>query len=481
VEHIADADPVRVFRRIAPAVAWWSLRVVEVRSERLSVRRGVPEPVALGRSRGAMVTLSEGGAPGWAATADLSPSGLRAASERARAWARLGARHGLDGVVPPPGPARHGRYRTAVERPWDSLSGGDRLALVDAAARRLRVDRRIVDWQAVLAWRRVETVIVDAHGSEVEQSIEQIDPHLSALADDGVRSQGRSLGERDCVRQGGLEQLERLGHFERAEHVGREAIELLEAPPCPDGRTDLLLLPGQMILQLHESVGHPLELDRILGDERNYAGGSFVTPGMFGRFRYGSALMNVSFDPDVPGEATSAAFDDEGTPAERHALIRDGLLLRPLGGAGSQARAGLPGVACARACDWTRPAIDRMANLNLEPGAGTLAELVSGIERGVLMDTNRSWSIDHRRDKFQFGCEYARRIEDGRLGRVLRDPGYRGRTVELWHALSAVGGADTRRVLGVKSCGKGEPNQLAVVGHAAPACVFRDVAVFGAA
>ena len=242
---------------------------------------------------------------------------------------------------------------------------------------------------------------------------------------------------------------------------------------------DLLLLPGQMILQIHESIGHPLELDRILGDERNYAGTSFVSLDMFGGYRYGSELLNVTFDPGIAQEMASYAFDDEGTPAERSYLIRDGILERPLGGAVSQARAEMAGVANARACDWNRPVIDRMANLNLEPGTRSLDELIGSIEYGVLMETNRSWSIDDSRNKFQFGCELGRLIENGELKGLLRNPNYRGISATFWRNLAAVGDAGSFEVWGTPYCGKGEPNQMVQVGHASPACVFRDVEIFG--
>jgi predicted Zn-dependent protease len=234
-----------------------------------------------------------------------------------------------------------------------------------------------------------------------------------------------------------------------------------------------------MILQIHESIGHPLELDRILGDERNFAGTSFVTPEMFGTYRYGSELLDVTFDPTIPEELASYGWDDEGTKAERVHLIERGILKRPLGGAVSQARARLPGVANARADNWNRPPIDRMANLNLEPGSSSFDELVARIDRGVYMQTNSSWSIDDSRNKFQFGCERGRLIENGKLGAVVKNPNYRGISASFWRSLAAVGDASTLRVLGTPYCGKGEPSQVIRVGHASPPCVFTDVAVFG--
>jgi predicted Zn-dependent protease len=232
-------------------------------------------------------------------------------------------------------------------------------------------------------------------------------------------------------------------------------------------------------LQIHESIGHPLELDRILGDERNFAGTSFVTLDMFGTYRYGSELLNVTFDPTRPEELASYAFDDDGTPAEKAYLIRDGILERPLGGAISQARAGLAGVANSRADNWNRPPIDRMANINLEPGDASLEQMIRGIEHGVLMSTNSSWSIDDSRNKFQFGCEWGQLIEDGRLTSVVKNPNYRGISANFWRSLTRVGDVSTMQVLGTPYCGKGEPSQVIRVGHASPACVFASVDVFG--
>ena len=291
----------------------------------------------------------------------------------------------------------------------------------------------------------------------------------------------RTFGRHGYGRQGGFEVLDRVGFFDAAPRIGGEALELLSAPNCPSGQTDLVLAPDQMIIQIHESIGHPLELDRILGDERNYAGTSFVTPDMFGSYRYGSELLNVVFDPTRPEQLASYAYDDEGQPASKEHLIRDGVLLRGLGGAISQARSGLPGVANSRACGWNRAPIDRMANLNLEPGSSTLDELISRVERGVYMETNCSWSIDDSRNKFQFGCEWARLIRDGELREVVRNPNYRGISARFWRSLKGVGDPSQVEMLGSPSCGKGEPNQAIRVGHAAPPCLFADVDVFGGA
>jgi predicted Zn-dependent protease len=263
--------------------------------------------------------------------------------------------------------------------------------------------------------------------------------------------------------------------------VAREALELVSAPNCPSGKMDVLLMPDQMMLQIHESIGHPLELDRILGDERNFAGTSFVTLDMFGKYQYGSALLNVTFDPTRTEQFATFAFDDDGASAAREYIIKDGILMRPLGGAISQARAGMAGVSTARACSWNRAPIDRMSNLNIEPGTSNLQDMIASIEHGVLMRTNCSWSIDDSRNKFQFSCEHGQVIRNGKLAEVIKNPSYRGISATFWRSLSMVGDASTFEVMGTPFCGKGEPSQVIRVGHASPACKFSNVDVFGAA
>jgi predicted Zn-dependent protease len=472
-------EAARAFARQAPALDFWSLRLVDEWEEALSVRQGVLLPVQSRRARGALVSVSQGGGQGYAATSDLSHHGLLAALGQALGWAQ--ATVGL-GLVPPemlPRPDHRGRYETPVERPWVALELAEKIAWLTEIGRTLKVHERIVDWEASLGYRRSDVLLVASSGAWIEQRFHDLTPGLRVVANRGSRTQQRSGGGALSGRRGGLEQLASLGFADEAPLLAEQALQLLDAPECPEGRRDLILLPRQMALQIHESIGHPLELDRILGDERNYAGTSFVTPEMFGRFRYGSELLNVTFDPGRAGELAGYAFDDEGTPAERVYLIRGGILERPLGGAASQARSGLPGTANARASDWFRPPIDRMANLNLEPGTSSLEGLIAAVERGLLVDANRSWSIDDSRNKFQFGCEIGWLIEDGSLGQPVRNPNYRGVSEHFWRSLAGVGDESTCRVEGVVSCGKGEPNQMIRVGHAAPACLFRGVDLFG--
>ena len=458
---------------------FWSLRLVEERVASYSVRKNVAQPPSFLVDRGAMLTVHDRGGLGYAATSDLSPAGLQAALDRACRWARASAPRSLIDSRQLGNPAPRGRYESpsATAAGW---SQSEWYALLSSESAKAGCDPRIVDWEATVETRTAEHRYLTSAGGDVVQLYRFVMPNLGVTAHADGDTQVRTLnGYRGLAQQGDESILERFAYVGSGRRMAEEALQLLGAPNCPTGKMDVLLMPDQMILQIHESIGHPLELDRILGDERNFAGTSFVTLDMFGSYRYGSELLNVSFDPTIAEELASYAFDDEGTPAEKDYLIRKGLLERPLGGAISQARAGVAGVANSRADSWNRPPIDRMANINLEPGDASFAEMLGGIERGVLMATNSSWSIDDSRNKFQFGCEWGQLIENGRLTSVVKNPNYRGISASFWRSLARVGDASTVQVLGTPYCGKGEPSQVIRVGHASPACVFTDVDVFG--
>ncbi|BBV99374.1 MULTISPECIES: TldD/PmbA family protein [Pseudomonas] len=466
------------FAALRSTAELFSLRHVKQSHQALSVRRNVAEPPFFSQDEGAMLTVRINGVEAYAATADLSQAGLQHALEQAEALARQIARHSLlDLRDQPVTNARHDHVSPNFDQPVPSLA--DCLGLLAAESASVPKDDRLVDWQASLGLTLVEQTYLNSAGAELRHAQRFLFPGLGVTASDGQDSQSRSLGRDNFGQQGGFEIIERCGLVGAARQVADEALQLLLAPNTPSGPRDLLLMPDQMMLQIHESIGHPLEMDRILGDERNYAGTSFVKASDFGHLQYGSSLLNVTFDPTIGEELASYSFDDDGTPASKQFLIRDGLLLRPLGGALSQFRSGLDGVANSRACGWNRAPIDRMANLNIEPGDQSLAQLVKGIEHGILMRTNRSWSIDDARNKFQFGCEWGQLIENGGLKGIVKNPNYRGISAQFWRNLAAVGDRSTFQVLGTPNCGKGEPNQVVRVGHASPACVFRQIDVFG--
>jgi predicted Zn-dependent protease len=469
------------FRALAPAADHVALRAVETTSEMVSVRDDVPEPPQTTLDRGVMVTVVRGDGMGHAATSDLSDAGLTDALRRAVEWAELTRGRSVFDGKKLSFPSPRGRYETKVTRK-EHVSKASRLQMLMTESRAARIDDRIVHRAASLWTTHTEQLFASADGAEAWQEFQFTVPGLHVTAYERGLAQTRSWGGRynGFCQQGGLEVLDRAGFTGAGRRTAEEALELLAAPNCPTGTFDVVLMPDQMMLQIHESIGHPLELDRILGDERNYAGTSFVTLDMFGSYQYGSPLLDVTYDPTRPEEFATFAFDDDGAPAERRYLIKSGILQRPLGGTLSQQRAGMEGVSTARASSWNRPPIDRMSNLNVEPGSSTLDQMIESIDDGLLLRTNVSWSIDDSRNKFQFGCEWGRRIRGGRLREVVRNPNYRGISATFWRSLAMVGDPGSVEVLGTPYCGKGEPNQIIRVGHASPPCKFSAVDVFGA-
>lgn len=459
---------------------WVGLRVVKETVGSRSVRDGLPQSNGRSATQGAMVEVLVNGQIGYGATNSLQLSSLQSAAEVAYQQALAASRWAIYPLTPAVRPKVIGQYLSPFVKPLNALSPREINELLIKLCQTLKVSDQIVQTSATAITNETESWFVSSNGSEVYQKFLMLETHYGATAQDGAIVQQRSSnGHLAHCYQGGWELFISPDLWLQAQQTGEQAVELLTAEECPDTVTNLVLAPDQMMLQIHESVGHPLELDRILGDERNYAGGSFVKPSDFGQLSYGSELMNITFNPTVPGEFASYSFDDIGAPATREYLIKEGTLLRGLGSLESQARMGKPGVACARASSWNRPPIDRMANLNLEPGTNSFTDLVGEIEHGVYMEANRSWSIDDQRYKFQFGCEYAKLIENGKLTKTLRNPNYRATTPEFWHRLVRVGNESTWQMYGTPYCGKGEPNQAVRVGHGSPTCVFADVEVFG--
>ena len=461
---------------------WVGLRQLKETATTRYVRDGKPQANGKSITQGVMVEVMVNGQIGYCATNNLQQASLQAAAQIAYKQALAASKWSIHPLTEAVRPQAVGKYHSPLIKPLDYLSTGDLNDLLIQICNTLKVSEKVVKTSAIAQILETEHYFVSSNGSQVEQKYVLITTDYNATAEDGGNVQKRTdNGMFARSYQAGMEIFATEITLARARQIGEEAVELLSAQECPEITTTLVLAPDQMMLQIHESIGHPLEIDRILGDERNYAGSSFVKIADFGHLAYGSPLMNVTFAPDVEGQFASYAFDDGGMPAQKEYLIKDGILLRGLGGLESQARSQVPGVANLRASSWNRPPIDRMANLNLEAGESSWEEIIGSTEQGVYMQSNRSWSIDDYRNKFQFGCEYARLIEGGKLTKTLKNPNYRGITANFWHGLIAVGDSNTREIYGTPYCGKGEPNQSIRVGHASPVCAFGDVEVFGGA
>jgi predicted Zn-dependent protease len=428
---------------------------------------------------GVMVEVMQGGQLAYFGTSDVSERGIQLAYERALNLCHCARKLQLFSFTKDVRPQGEGQFTSPRIKSHRELKPREIQDRLIELSRILKDHDHIIEASAWAMLTDVQVDFVSTNGSAWSQNFEIISRDLVATAKSGSEIQRRSLGMQG--RQWGAEALELEPLKAEAHRIRQEAIELLNAEECPTETTDLILMPDQLYLQVHESIGHPLELDRILGDERNYAGWSFVSPEDFGKLRWGPETLNVSFDPGLPGEMASYAFDDNGVKAKKELLIEKGILKRAIGGIESQTRSGIPGVSCARSTSWNRPPLDRMANINIEPGSASMQEMISSTERGILMRTNRSWSIDDYRNKFQFGCEYAQLIENGKITKTLKNPNYRGSTVAFWNNLTHVGNQDTFEVWGSPYCCKAEPNQVIRVGHAIPVCKFKNIEVFGGA
>src|SRR3954452_22715839 len=459
--------------------AYADVRFVRQRSEFIATRNGEGDELHRDEDEGIGVRVRVGGAWGFAATRDTSKAAAEAALERALAIARAQPRAEATELAPEPparGEHRGGEGTDPFEVPLERKL--ERLLAADAA---LGDDPRMNLRQAHYGAYARDTIFASTDGALYDQTVLECGGGLAATAIEGDEVQVRSFpgSHRGDTMQAGYEHFDSMPLVEQAPRVAEEAIALLGADPCPPTRTTLILDGEQLALQVHESVGHAVELDRVLGGEASYAGVSWVPPDAIGNLRYGSELMNVTADATSPGGLGSYRWDDEGAEGRPVPIVRDGQLRGFLSGRESAASIGLERSAgCMRADGFARQPIVRMTNVNLEPGdAGSLEDLIASTERGIYMETNRSWSIDQRRLHFQFGTEIAWEIEDGRRTRILRNPTYAGITPKFWASLDAICSPSEWKLWGVVNCGKGEPGQAMHVSHGAAPARFRNVQV----
>jgi TldD protein len=460
--------------------AYAEARHVDERGESLSVRSGRVDDIDSSTSEGIGVRVRVGGGWGFAAKREVT----RAGAERALADALAIAEAQPSGPATPLAavePAR-GHWASAYEIDPFDVPLEEKLDLLFAAERALRTgDERLVRTVATgSAWRE-RKAFASTEGAACTQELVACGAGIAAYATDGTDVQVRSypLSHGGQFAAAGFEAIRALDLSGNAPRVASEAVELLGAPPCPEGARTVVLHGEQVALQVHESIGHALELDRILLGEASYAGTSWVGAGDFGALRYGSDRLHVTADATLPGGLGSFGWDDEGVAGARADLIREGVLRGALSNRESAAAIGLDrSGGCARADGFARQPIVRMTNVSLEPGdVPSLSDLIADTDDGLYLETNRSWSIDDRRLHFQFATEVCREIRGGELGRLYRDGSYAGITPRFWGSLDAVCGPAEWRLWGLTSCGKGEPGQVMEVSHGAAPARFRDVQV----
>ena len=451
-------------------------RAVVAREQYVATKNGAVQQLADSESEGVGVRVLVRGAWGFASDRRLSADGAREAALRACAFAKAAGGRGRRALAPLD--PQNGTYRTETEIDPFAVSLADKVAFC------LRADAAlsgpaIVVRQAMARASREHKVLVSSEGTDVEQETVECGAGIDCAASGDGLYQMRSFPSAHVglVRQGGWELAEGLQLEREAPRIAEQAAALLQAAVCPAKVTTLVVDGDQAALQVHESVGHPTELDRVYGTEAAYAGTSFLKPDDVGSLRYGSDYMNVTADPTTPGGLGTFGYDDEGVPAARRPIVEHGLLAGFLTSRETAARIGVGGGGSMRAESWNRMPLVRMTNLHLEPGEGTLDDLLADVDDGVYMETNKSWSIDDKRLNFQFGTQIAWEIRNGKLGQMLRDATYTGITPQFWRKLDAVAGPDAWMMYGITNCGKGQPGQGAHVSHGAAPARFREVQV----
>jgi TldD protein len=460
-------------------VDYADIRLMDCARESLTVRDGRAEQVQTSSASGYGVRVLHKGRWGFAAGRDLTRDGVAALTEQALRIAQASALSSGAGLQLDSSEVQSGEWTVAQERDPFAVPLEEKLARLFEAdgvmAKAAPVTHRSAFYDA---WRE-DQHFASTQGHRQHQVITECGGGIQADAiRDGshqVRCYPNSF--RGQFHTAGYEAFMKYDLAGEAPRVAEEAVALLSAPVVPDHATALILDGPQLALQIHESIGHALELDRILGWELAFAGGSFVQPGDAGTLQYGSPALHVTLDPTLPGGFGSYKWDDDGVAAYRTDLIRGGVLRGFLSSRDSAPFIGAQSTACQRADGFGKLPIVRMANVNLEPGELTLEELIADTKDGFLFSNNRSWSIDDRRVNFQFGCEAAWEIKQGKLGRLFRNPTYTGITTEFWASLDGSCNRDHWEIWGTPNCGKGQPMQTAHVAHGCAPSRFTNVRV----
>jgi TldD protein len=455
-------------------------RVQQTRHQEISVKRGQVDGLVQDFSEGIGVRVLVDGAWGFACTSILRTDEVDRVVGIALGIARASARVHRRPVELGPPVTNRGTYKGPARIDPFSVSIGDKVSLLVEAEQRLRSQPQVRVAEASSECTHWSKLFVSTEGAEIEQEAFETGAGIecSAVNDDEVqkRSYPNSFG-RD-VGQGGWELVEAMELVDHAPGIAEQACALLVAERCPPGRKTLILDATQVALQVHESCGHPTELDRVFGTEAAYAGTSFMTPDLLGKLRYGTDKVTIVADATVPGGLGTFGYDDEGVEAQNARLIENGIFVGYLTSreTAAQLGAGLS-MGAMRADGWQRIPLIRMTNVNILPGESSLEEMIDETKDGILMHTNKSWSIDDRRLNFQFGTEMAWEISKGKRGKLYRNASYGGITPDFWNSCDAVAGPSEWRMFGLINCGKGQPGQVMRVGHGASPARFQDVSV----
>jgi len=455
------------------------VRGVESTREDLHVKDGALGGLDRSDSAGIGVRVLVRGGWGYAATDDLSREGVAACAASAVAIGAASA-----GVLRRPvrladEPAHRAQYASDVAIDPFTIPLERKLDLLVRCTEATRSVSGVTTADAFLSFRRARTRFVSSEGADIDQTLTRSGGGLVALAvsEDGVQRRSYPQSEGFFLTRG-YELIEELPWLDHAPRIGEEAVALLTAPACPSGEWDVILEGSQLGLQIHESCGHPTELDRALGMEANYAGTSFLTVDKLHDLQYGSPAVTLMADATLTHGLATFGYDDEGVEAQRWPIVERGRFVGYLTSRETADRIGESrSRGCTRADGWEHVPMIRMVNLSLMPGQGSLEDLFADSDRAIYMETNRSWSIDQLRYNFQFAAEIAWEIKKGKRVRMLRNPTYQGITTQFWNSCDFVCGAEAWKPWSIMNCGKGQPGQVAEMTHGAAPARFRKVRV----
>ncbi|MEF8873116.1 MAG: TldD/PmbA family protein [Candidatus Thermoplasmatota archaeon] len=453
------------------------IRLGETETEVINVKNGAVEAIKNSESRGYGIRAIKGGW-GFASSSDFSKKGMKEAIKRALKIASASSKVS-DSIDLKDIEIYEDSYTTPHKKDPFKVGLEEKLDYLMDVDERMEVDDKIKVRKCNFnAWKTMKE-FASTEGARIEQKLIMTGGGLSVNVSDGEDTQKRSYPNSfgGDYNSRGYEFFEDLELLEHAEETAEEGVDLLDAKQCPEGKMDIILNTNQLALQVHESCGHPTELDRALGTEASYAGTSFLTPDKLGEFRYGSDIVNIVSDATAEGGLGTFGYDDEGVKAKKVDLIRDGMFVGYQASREGGEKVGVEVSGNMRADGWQNLPIVRMTNINLEPGDWSKNEIVEETDKGIIFDGIKSWSIDDKRLNFQFGTEAGYLVEDGEIKKLIKNPTYTGMTPEFWKNCNAIAGKDEWKLHGVPNCGKGEPPQTMQVGHGCAPARFSDISV----
>ncbi len=454
------------------------VRILEREVEEISTRNGSVDALKRSFTKGLGVRVIANGAWGFASSFRLTADEAEKVAEEAVLIAKASSLTKIEDVSLAEVEIFQDTVHQKVEIDPFSVPISEKISVLLESDKIMNIPGVIVR-KGNMYFSKEWKTFASTEGAYIEQERIVSGAGISAIATNGkelqIRSYPSSFGG-DYQRKG-FELVKSADFLKNAERVAKEAVALLSAKPCPSGIMDIVLGGSQLALQVHESAGHPTELDRVLGEEASFAGMSFLTPDKLGKFRYGSDIVNITADATIPEALGGFAYDDEGVKAKRIYLVKNGIFVGYLNSRETAKKLKLEPMGAMRAQSWSFMPIIRMTSINLEPGDKTLDELIAGIDRGIYMDTNKSWSIDQNRLNFQFGTEIGWEIKNGKIQDMVKNPTYTGITYEFWRSCDGIANKDFWHVWGVPNCGKGEPQQVMQVSHGVSPARFRNVKV----